>query len=165
MNQESGPTFRALDKAKFLCLARSYSSRSDGPKRDHVKASFYFLFTKFLVQQSIGWLNHWHIPVFTVTMIHPQAIQPCYATKIYRYCLHILHSSTIMMNNAVLGRRFAAALLPRVHDCSGRIPGHTTREPPVGFELETNGFQFYDIANLDKTCNILVSNLNLTFPR
>ena len=29
------------------------------------------------------------------------------------------------------------------HDCSGRIPGLTTRAPPVGFELETNGFQFY----------------------
>ena len=37
------------------------------------------------------------------------------------------------------------------HDCSGRIPGHTTRVPQVGFELETNGFQFYAIANLDKT--------------
>ena len=37
------------------------------------------------------------------------------------------------------------------HDCSGQIPGHTTRAPPVGFELETNCFQFYAIANLDKT--------------
>ena len=37
------------------------------------------------------------------------------------------------------------------HDCSGRIPGHTTRAPQVGFELETNSFQFYAIANLDKT--------------
>ena len=36
-------------------------------------------------------------------------------------------------------------------DCSGRIPGHTTRAPPVGFELETNSFQFYAVANLDKT--------------
>ena len=26
-----------------------------------------------------------------------------------------------------------------------------TRAPPVGFELETNGFQFYAIANLDTT--------------
>ena len=26
------------------------------------------------------------------------------------------------------------------HDCSIRIPGHTTRAPPAGFELETNGF-------------------------
>ena len=24
------------------------------------------------------------------------------------------------------------------HDCSGRIPGHTTRAPQVGFERETN---------------------------
>ena len=24
------------------------------------------------------------------------------------------------------------------HDCSGRFPGHTTRAPSVGFELETN---------------------------
>ena len=37
------------------------------------------------------------------------------------------------------------------HDCSRRIPGHTTRAPPVGFKLETNCFQFYAIANLDKT--------------
>ena len=37
------------------------------------------------------------------------------------------------------------------HYCLGRIPGHTTREPTVGFKLETNGFQFYAIANLDKT--------------
>ena len=35
------------------------------------------------------------------------------------------------------------------------IPGHTTRAPPVGFELETNGFQFYAIANLDKTSLIM----------
>ena len=27
--------------------------------------------------------------------------------------------------------------------------------PQVGFELETNGFQFYAIANLDKTSQIL----------
>ena len=26
------------------------------------------------------------------------------------------------------------------HDCLGRIPGHTTREPQVGFELETKCF-------------------------
>ena len=32
-----------------------------------------------------------------------------------------------------------------------RDPGHTTKAPQVGFELETNGFQFYVIANLDKT--------------
>ena len=37
------------------------------------------------------------------------------------------------------------------HGLSGRIPGHTTRAPPPGFELETNGFQFYAIATLDKT--------------
>ena len=36
------------------------------------------------------------------------------------------------------------------YDCSGRIAGHTTRVPRVGFELETNSFQFYAIANLDK---------------
>ena len=37
------------------------------------------------------------------------------------------------------------------HDCSGRIPGHTTRAPPVGFVLETNGFQLYAIANFPST--------------
>ena len=31
------------------------------------------------------------------------------------------------------------------------ILGHTTRAPLVGFELATNGIQFYVIANLDKT--------------
>ena len=29
-------------------------------------------------------------------------------------------------------------------------PSHTTRAPPVGFELATNGIQFYVIANLDR---------------
>ena len=29
------------------------------------------------------------------------------------------------------------------HDCSIRIPGHTTRAPPAGFELETNGFHAF----------------------
>ena len=28
---------------------------------------------------------------------------------------------------------------PYYHDCSGKIPGHTTGAPPVGFDLETNG--------------------------
>ena len=50
----------------------------------------------------------------------------------------------------LVGLRFATALLPRPY-CSGRIPGHTTREPQVGFELETNSFQLHAIANLDKT--------------
>ena len=37
------------------------------------------------------------------------------------------------------------------HDCWRQIPGYTTREPQQGFELETNSFQFYSIANLEKT--------------
>ena len=45
------------------------------------------------------------------------------------------------------------------HDSLGQIPGHTTREPQVGFELETNCFQFYAIANLDKTS--LVGNMTV----
>ena len=39
---------------------------------------------------------------------------------------------------------------------TARIPGHTTRAPPIGFELETNGFQFYAIANLNKRTVIAV---------
>ena len=45
--------------------------------------------------------------------------------------------------------RFTAALLPLLF--WNRIPGHTTREPPVGFKLVTKGIQCYVIANLDKT--------------
>ena len=45
--------------------------------------------------------------------------------------------------------RFAAAQLPRMF--WNNVPGHTTRAPQVGFELATNGIQFYAIANLDKT--------------
>ena len=41
-------------------------------------------------------------------------------------------------------RRFAAALLPRLF--GNNVPGHTTRAPSVGFELATNGIQFYAIA-------------------
>ena len=39
--------------------------------------------------------------------------------------------------------------------CSGTAR-HTTRAPPIGFELATNGIQFYVIANLDKTSLLLV---------
>ena len=46
-------------------------------------------------------------------------------------------------------RRFAAALLPRLF--GNNVRGHTTRAPPLGFELVTKGIQFYAIANLDKT--------------
>ena len=46
-------------------------------------------------------------------------------------------------------RRIAAALLPRLF--GNNFPGHTTRAPPVGFEVGTYGFQFFAIANLDKT--------------
>ena len=45
--------------------------------------------------------------------------------------------------------RFAAALLPQLFENS--IPGHTAREPQVGFELATKGIQLYVIANVDKT--------------
>ena len=67
-----------------------------------------------------------------------QKICTKYPRNMHKICFH--------MN--VIGRRFATAYY---HDCSGRIPGHTSRAPQVGFELETNCFQFYAIANLDKT--------------
>ena len=41
------------------------------------------------------------------------------------------------------------SLLPRLS--GNNVPGHTTRAPSVGFELTTNGIQFYAIANLYKT--------------
>ena len=50
-------------------------------------------------------------------------------------------------------RRFAAALLPRLF--GNNVPGHTTRAPPVGFELATNSIQFYAIAY--KTSETLMS--------
>ena len=43
----------------------------------------------------------------------------------------------------------AVAVLPRLF--GNNVPGRTTRAPPVGFELATNGIQFYAIANLNKT--------------
>ena len=51
------------------------------------------------------------------------------------------HNSSLRL----LGRRFAAALLPRLF---GTNP---MSHHKGGFEPETNGFQFYAIANLDKT--------------
>ena len=50
------------------------------------------------------------------------------------------------LSDGLQRRRFAAALLPRLFGNN-----HTTRAPPVGFELATNCIQFYAIANLDKT--------------
>ena len=47
------------------------------------------------------------------------------------------------------------------HDCSGRIPGHTTIEPQVGFELATNSIQFYTMANLDKTSLYIMTSQNV----
>ena len=38
------------------------------------------------------------------------------------------------------------------------VPGHTTREPQVGFELATNSIQLYAIAKLDKTSLQCASN-------
>ena len=43
-------------------------------------------------------------------------------------------------------QRFATALLPRLF--GAKVPGHTTRAPPV---VATNRIQVYAIANLDKT--------------
>ena len=57
-----------------------------------------------------------------------------------------------------LRRRFAASLLPRLF---GRNP---TWAPQVGFELETNGFQFYAIANLDKiSLNMSLQNNKIIY--
>ena len=51
-----------------------------------------------------------------------------------------------------LGWRFAAALLPRLFGKNPRSHHKGATAPPqVGFELETNCFQIYAIANLDKT--------------
>ena len=56
-------------------------------------------------------------------------------------------------------RRFAAALSFTMF--GNHVPGHTTRAPPVGFELATNGIQFYDsIANLDKASLYLVKGID-----
>ena len=56
---------------------------------------------------------------------------------------------------AVVRRRFRVAQSPR-----NNIPGHTTRAPPVGFELATKSIQFYAIAELDKT-SLYLSSANL----
>ena len=58
-------------------------------------------------------------------------------------CAH----NMIGMLTEYIRRRFAAALLPRLF--VSKVPGHTTRAPPVGFELATNGIQLYALANLD----------------
>ena len=57
--------------------------------------------------------------------------------------------NTILPAHSGLRPLFTTVTEERI--CSERIPGHTTRAPPAGFELETNGFQFYALANLDKT--------------
>ena len=54
-------------------------------------------------------------------------------------------ASSTRHQSQALGRRFAAALLPRLF---GTNP---MSHHKGGFEPETNGFQFYAIANLDKT--------------
>ena len=60
-------------------------------------------------------------------------------------------SRPLRLPGQALRWRLAAALLPRLF--WNNVPGHTTRAPQVGFEVVTNGIQFYSIqvANLDKT--------------
>ena len=53
-------------------------------------------------------------------------------------------------------RRFAAALLPRLF---GKNPRSHHKGATGRFELETNGFQFYAIANLDKTSQYRDNNM------
>ena len=50
--------------------------------------------------------------------------------------------------NSYLGWRFAAALLPRL---LGKNPRSHHKGVTGGVRTETNSFQFYAIANLDKT--------------
>ena len=61
---------------------------------------------------------------------------------------HYICVSKTLDTDRFVGLRFAAALLPLLF---GTNPRHTTREPQLVFKLETNCFQFYAIANLDKT--------------
>ena len=50
-----------------------------------------------------------------------------------------------------IGRGFAAALLPRLYGTNPRSHHKgASAAPPIGFELETNGFQFYAISYLQE---------------
>ena len=53
----------------------------------------------------------------------------------------------------LVGWRFAAALLPLLFRTN---PRSHHKGAQVGFELETNSFQFYAIANLDKTSLVIL---------
>ena len=70
-------------------------------------------------------------------------------------------------SNFRVGRRFAAALLvPRLYGKDPRSHHKPqARAPPVGFELETNGFQFYAIANLGFAAALLVPRLSQVTPQ
>ena len=50
-------------------------------------------------------------------------------------------------------------MLPRLF--RNNIPGHTTRAPPLGFELATNGIKCHVLANLDKTSESLIYDIQV----
>ena len=63
---------------------------------------------------------------------------------------HYICVSKTLDTDRFVGLRFAAALLPLLFG-TNLNPRHTTWEPQLVFKSETNCFQFYAIANLDKT--------------
>ena len=79
---------------------------------------------------------------------------PEQARTLERKCKITLQSANLKLFRnfpLILGRRFAAALLPRLFGKNPRSHHKGVTWEGVGFELETNGFQLYAIANLDKT--------------
>ena len=57
----------------------------------------------------------------------------CCCSRTFRHGTGARSAAHMQFMYKFIGRRFAAALLPRLF---GRIPGHTTRAPQVGFELD-----------------------------
>ena len=85
---------------------------------------------RIYVHYCLYYCTYLHVRIFVLVFVH---------IFVVRICTFII----------MIRRTFSTALLPRLFGT--KVPGHTTRAPPVGFELATNGIQLYAIANLDKT--------------
>ena len=100
----------------------------------------YFFFPYFMVCMYVRHL-YVHLSVFC-EYIHTTAFRVQ-----SEYMLLIKMAKRNHLYNWSLRQRSAAAFLPVLPQLlQNRISGHTTREPPVGFELVTHSIQFYAIA-------------------
>ena len=141
----------------FLCSGNSVSFSTT------IEVNYHLKYCSWEALRVINWIFEQASKlVFTISDLSEKPTAHCVFVSIGYIVLHSgkkeysvygIDSWAYWLGADSKRRRFAAALLPRLFGT--KVPGHTTREPQVGFELATNCIQLYAIANLDKTSHMM----------